>query len=163
MARVKQQYESRGFFGIGIVNNTDELNIGTLWRSAYILGASFIFTVDRKYQPQGSDVTSAWTRIPLYHYRDIDELKSHLPRAAPLIGVELSDDAVPLASFEHPDRAVYLLGNEQIGLSPRIVSACHALVSLPGNFSLNVAVAGSIVMYDRVSKLGSHLPAMSSL
>ena len=152
MARVNHHYDSRGFFGIGIVNNSDELNIGTLWRSAYILGAAFIFTVDRKYRPQGSDVTRAWTRIPLYHYRDIAELKAHLPRAAPLIGVELSDDAVPLTSFTHPDRAVYLLGNEQIGLSPPILEQCHALVSLPGHFSLNVAVAGSIVMYDRVSK-----------
>jgi tRNA G18 (ribose-2'-O)-methylase SpoU len=158
MSRVRHQYESQGFFGIGIVNNSDELNIGTLWRSAYILGASFIFTVDRKYQPRGSDVTRAWIRIPLYHYRDIDELKSHLPRAAPLIGVELCDDAVPLASFTHPDRAVYLLGNEQIGLSRRIIAECHALVSLPGHFSLNVAVAGSIVMYDRVSKVLPRLP-----
>jgi len=162
MSRVRDQYESQGFFGIGIVNNSDELNIGTLWRSAYILGASFIFTVDRKYQPQGSDVTRAWNRIPLYHYRDIDELKSHLPRAAPLIGVEFCDDAVSLASFSHPHRAVYLLGNEQIGLSPRIVSACHTLVSLPGNFSLNVAVAGSIVMYDRVSKVPPRLPGTGS-
>lgn len=42
--------QENGFFGIGILNNVDELNIGTLWRSAYILGASFIFTVDRKYK-----------------------------------------------------------------------------------------------------------------
>jgi len=161
MARVHHHYESRGFFGIGIVNNSDELNIGTLWRSAYILGAAFIFTVDRKYRTQGSDVTRAWIRIPLYHYASIDELKSHLPRAGPLIGVELADEAIPLASFRHPDRAVYLLGNEQIGLSERVLSQCHLLISLPGHFSFNVAVAGSIVMYDRVWKGGQRLPECS--
>jgi tRNA G18 (ribose-2'-O)-methylase SpoU len=66
-----------------------------------------------------------------------------------------------MVSFRHPDRAVYLLGNEQIGLSKRVLSQCHSLISLPGHFSLNVAVAGSIVMYDRVSKGGQRLPECS--
>ena len=74
MAVTSHVYESNGFFGIGIVNNVNHLNIGTLWRSAYILGASYIFTVDKKYKKQLSDVTQTWKKIPLYHYKDIDEL-----------------------------------------------------------------------------------------
>lgn len=158
MARVTQQHQRNGFYGIGIVNHNDALNIGSLWRSAYILGAAFIFTVGRQYRHQGSDVTSAWARIPLYHYPTLDELQAKLPHATPLIGVEMACEATPLPAFQHPDRAVYLLGNEQAGLSASQLSACHKLISLPGHFSLNVAVAGSIVMYDRVAKLPGVLP-----
>lgn len=152
MARLKQTYQQNGFFGIGIVNSHDELNIGTLWRTAYIMGAAFIFTVDRKYKKQTSDVVNAWQKIPLYHYDTIEALKQNLPYDTPLIAVELNDDAIELAEYQHPNRAVYLLGNEQSGLTRETLSQCHQTVKLPGTFSLNVAVAGSIVIYDRVSK-----------
>lgn len=153
MARLKQTYPSNGYFGIGIVNNHDQLNIGTLWRSAYIMGASFIFTIEGKYKKQTTDVVNAWQKIPLYHYDSIEELKKHLPYDAPLIAVELDERATDLAQFSHPNRAVYLLGNEQSGLTAEIVEQCHHIIKLPGTYSLNVAVAGSIVMYDRVAKL----------
>ncbi len=159
MTRLTQQYKGNGFFGIGILNNVNEFNIGTLWRSAYILGASFIFTVIKKYKPQSSDVTKAWTKIPLYHYKSVDELKSNLPHSTKLIGVEMAKQSISLDQFEHPLRAVYLLGNERIGLSEKNLQECESVVRLPGNFSLNVAVTGSILIYDRVSKIKSVLPA----
>ena len=37
---------------------------------------------------------------------------------------------VPLASFEHPERAIYLLGAEDHGLPPAIVRQCSHVVSL---------------------------------
>lgn len=153
MARLKQTYPDTGFFGIGIVNNADELNIGTLWRSAYIMGASFIFTVDRKYKRQTSDVVNAWQKIPLYHYDDIEGLLANLPYDTQLIGVELDESAKAIETFEHPHRCIYLLGNEQHGLPRQMLDKCHQLVQLPGDYSLNVSVAGSIVMYDRTAKL----------
>ena len=153
MARLKQTYTQSGFFGIGIVNNIDEQNIGTLWRSAYIMGASFIFTIDKRYKKQTSDVANSWQKIPLYHYESIEDLKQHLPYDSPLIGVELTKDAIMLPKFDHPARAVYLLGNEQSGLTREALSACHKVVQLPGDYSLNVSVAGSIVMYDRLAKV----------
>lgn len=158
MSRIKQDYASNGFFGIGILANSCEENIGTLWRSAFILGASFMFTIDKKYKPQSSDVTQAWNKIPLYHYQSFDDFYQNLPYAAKLIGVELDDSAELINNFTHPERAVYLLGNEQIGLPQSIRQKCHGLLQLPGNFSLNVAVAGSIVCYDRANKRNALLP-----
>lgn len=152
MSRVKNIEDDYGFFGIGILNTTDEINIGTLWRSAYLLGASFIFTVGKKYQLEGSDVTKAWTKIPLYHYQTFEELKQNLPFSTQLIAVEMSEEAKPVCEFEHPDRAVYLLGNEISGLPRQTIKACQSVIKLPGEFSLNVAVTGSIVMYDRMCR-----------
>ncbi len=152
MARVKKIIKDNGFFGIGILNNVNELNIGTLWRSAYILGASFIFTIDKKYKNQSSDITAAWTKIPLYHYKTFNDFKDHLPFSTKIVGVEMGEKSVSLGLFKHPDMAVYLMGNEQCGLHPIITEQCHALIKIPGDYSLNVAVAGSIVMYDRINK-----------
>ena len=58
------------------------------------------------------------------------------------------------AEFEHPHNAVYILGSEDAGLPPSILSACHEVVSIPSErySSYNVASAGSIVLYDRLAK-----------
>lgn len=152
------KYPHTAFYGIGIMQATQVVNIGTLWRSAYIMGASFIFTVDRKYKKQSSDVVTTPSRIPLFHYHDLDDLKAHLPNGAPLIGVELSEEATFVHHYEHPKRAVYLLGSETNGLSRKTLAECHQLIKLPGDFSLNVAVAGSIVMHDRITKIEHVLP-----
>ncbi len=158
MSTNKNKYPHTAFYGIGIMHGTNAVNVGTLWRHAYILGASFIFTVDRKYKKQSADVVVTPSRIPLYHYRDIEDLYSHLPHGAPLVGVELTDDAVMVNEFAHPRRAVYLLGSETNGLSDKVLQRCHSVVKLPGHFSMNVAVAGSIIMHDRISKIPHVLP-----
>ncbi|MDY0376369.1 MAG: RNA methyltransferase [Desulfobacterium sp.] len=158
MSRLSQKYQQDGFYGIGLMHSVKGLNIGTLWRSAYILGASFIFTIGNRYHPQPGDVTRTWTKIPLFHHDTFEGFYSGLAHDTRLVGVEMGEKAVELNSFDHPLRAVYLLGNEQVGLSCGVMEKCHSLVKLPGAFSLNVAVAGSLVMYDRVSKISHVLP-----
>lgn len=162
MARLKQQYASDGFYGIGILNAADETNIGTLWRSAFIMGASFIFTIEKRYKKQSSDVTRAWSKIPLYHYGSFEEFRDHLPYSTQLIGVELAEEATPLSEFTHPTRAAYLLGCESDGIPRPILDACHGVICLPGHFSLNVASAGSIIACDRAQRVGGPLPGPPS-
>jgi len=76
----------------------------------------------------------------------------HLPHDAQLVGLELDPRAEPVESFCHQERAVYLLGAEDHGLSKAAMQRCQHLVQLPGRASLNVAVAGSVVLYDRHAK-----------
>jgi tRNA G18 (ribose-2'-O)-methylase SpoU len=147
-----------GYCAIGILYHKRGYNIGTLWRSAYILGASYIFTIGTKYKKQTSDVLKTWSRIPLFHYDDFDEFRKNIPYDCRLIGIELSDKAIPLKTFKHPKRAIYLLGAEDSGLPQKVLEQCHEVIQLPGSYSLNVAVTGSIVLTDRVQKLDSKLP-----
>jgi tRNA(Leu) C34 or U34 (ribose-2'-O)-methylase TrmL len=162
MSRLKQTYASEGFFGIGILNPEIEENVGTLWRSAYIMGASFIFIIgSKKFRKQSSDVTHTWNKIPLYLHQDFDEFYQSLPYSTQLIGIEMAENSTPLHSFNHPLRSVYLLGSESCGLPDNVIKKCHSIVSLPGNFSLNVAAAGSILIYDRISKVPTPLPNRS--
>lgn len=149
---------NEGYFAIGVFRGKTEHNIGTLWRSAFILGASYIFTVEKKYKKQTSDVVKAWSRIPLFHYRNFEDLLKNIPHDCRLVGIELTDDAKLLHTFDHPKRAIYLLGAEDEGLPKEILEKCHYVIKLPGNSSLNVGVTGSIVLHDRITKIPSNLP-----
>ena len=136
------------FFGIGIHNPKTSENVGTLWRSAHILGASFIFVIGNRIKQQSSDTTSAWRSVPMYRYEDFNKFYQNIPYDCQLVGVELDDKSTPIESFAHPKRAVYLLGAEDNGLPPAVRETCHKLIQLPlGNY--NVAMAGTVTMYDR--------------
>jgi tRNA G18 (ribose-2'-O)-methylase SpoU len=143
----------RGYFAVGIHGGKCAQNTGMLWRSAQSLGASFIFTVGCRYlKYDRTDTTKAAMHIPLMHFRDMGELREKMPHGADLIGVELAEDAQPIREFHHPERAVYLLGAEDHGLSREALEACKRVIVLPGRYCLNVAVAGSIVMFDRIKE-----------
>ena len=142
----------RGYFAIGIENTKDAFNVGSLWRTADLFGAAFIFTIGRRYKTQASDTMKSARRVPLFHYADFEDFLGHLSHDAQLVGLELDPRAKPVESFCHPERAVYLLGAEDHGLSKTAIQRCQHLVQLPGRASLNVAVAGSIVLYDRHAK-----------
>lgn len=142
----------RGFFAVGVDQPKCEINIGTLWRTAHILGAAYLFTIGKRYRRQPSDTTKAWTHLPLIHWDTADDMRSHLPLGDRLVGVELADEAVALPDYEHWQQSVYLLGAEDRGISADVLSRCHDVVKLPGSMSMNVAVAGSIVMYDRIAR-----------
>ena len=142
----------RGYFEIGVYRSKTETNIGTLWRSAYQLGASGVFTIGRRYRQQPSDTTKTMRHIPLRHYLDIDEMLASRPVGAVLVGIEMN--GTPLSETEHPQQAIYLLGAEDTGLPREIARKCNRIISLESvrTPSYNVAVAGALVMYDRVYK-----------
>jgi tRNA G18 (ribose-2'-O)-methylase SpoU len=151
---MKKQWELKDeqFFGIGVYQPKTSHNIGTLWRTAYILGAHFIFIIDGKYNGQSSDTQKTWSKIPFYKYKDFDHFYESLPHSTQLVGVEIHENSTPIRNFDHPLRAAYLLGAENNGLPNRVIEKCHHLIRLPGEHSLNVSVSGSIVMFDRLTK-----------
>ena len=145
---------TRGYFAIGVEGISKAVNLGNLLRSAHAFGASFVFTIgaDANALEMRSDTSKAATHVPLYHWRTLAELK--LPRGCSLVGVEILDEAADLPSFPHPLRAAYVLGPERGALTAELAARCQHLVRIPTAFSLNVATAGAIVMYDRLRSLG---------
>ena len=142
----------RGYFEIGIYHTKAEVNVGTLWRSAYQLGANGIYTIGRRYKKQASDTPKVHRHIPLRNYEQFDEFIKHLPKEALLIGIEIG--GIPLSGYCHPERAIYILGAEDYGLPELVLSKCKQVISIESVRlpSFNVAVAGSLVMYDRFIK-----------
>lgn len=91
----------------------------------------------------------------MFEFTDSEALFDHLPHGCVPVAVELDERARPLQWYVHPERACYILGAEDNGLPRRVIDRCRDVVQIPGDYCLNVAVAGSIVLYDRVSKLGA--------
>ena len=139
-----------GYFEIGVYQPRTEENIGTLWRSAYQLGAAGIFTIGRRYRFQTSDTQHTQEQIPMRHFLTLDEFLENRPQGAQLVGIEMG--GTPLSTFRHPQQAVYLLGSESMGLPAHVLARCNAVVALESVVypSYNVAVSGSIVLYHRV-------------
>lgn len=141
-----------GFFEVGIFRGKTPSNVGTLWRSAYQMGAAGIFTVGKRYPNQASDTVQAFKHIPMREFEDMEALLAGLPCSCPIVAVEMGGK--PLSNFVHPERACYLLGAEDHGIPAAVLAKCHYVVSLPSVRieSYNVAVAGSLVMFDRQNK-----------
>jgi len=145
--------KDNGYFGIGCFGMKTHHNYGTLFRTAQILDADFIFLIGSRFVRQASDTMCSWRHLPLFEYSDFDDFQSHRPYDCKLIGIEMSTRSVPLVDFKHPKRASYLLGAEDNGLPRDIMDSCQEIISLYGERSMNVSVAGSIVIYDRIMKL----------
>ena len=148
----------RGYFGIGVERISKQLNLGNLMRSSHGFGASFFFTLGAQFSAvEGySDTSRATDHVPLYSWANLDQMA--LPAGCKLVGVELMEGAVDLPSFRHPLRAAYVLGPERGSLSQALVARCDHIVKIPTSFCVNVAMAGAIVMYDRVKSLGTFPP-----
>ncbi len=145
----------RGYFGIGVEGISKPMNLGSLLRSAHAFGASFAFTLGAAFDARAaarSDTSAAVASLPFHAHGGLADL--HLPRGCRLVGVELMDEAVDLPSFTHPSQAAYVLGAERASLSQDPVGRCDFLVKIPTRFCVNLAIAGSLVMYDRMISLG---------
>lgn len=144
---------ARGYFAIGVEGISKTVNLGNLLRSAHAFGASFVFTIGADNRAlMHTDTAKSSSHLPIYHWRSLAELK--LPKGCSLVGVEILDEARDLPNFPHPLRAAYVLGPERGALTPELAARCEHLVRIPAAFSLNVATAGAIVMYDRLRSLG---------
>lgn len=141
------------YFGIGIENYKYDENVGTLWRTAFIFGASFIFTIGKEYKRQRTDTVNCAKQIPMFHFEKIEDFIRFKPLDVVLIGIEMLKEALPISKFVHQKNSIYLLGSESKGLSDKAIKECNHIIQLPGKYSLNVSVAGSIVIFDRMQKL----------
>lgn len=141
----------RGYFGIGVERVSKAMNVGSLFRTAHAFGASFVFSIATDYDCRKAglaDTSDAARNLPLYEFDDARSLA--LPRDCALVAVEITDMAMALPSFRHPRCAAYVFGAERGGLSPELIELADHVVEIPTRFSVNLAIAGAIVMYDRL-------------
>jgi tRNA G18 (ribose-2'-O)-methylase SpoU len=146
----------RGDFGVGVEGVSKPMNLGNLVRIAHAFDASFFFSVAPrlKLSDANSDTSNAEGQLPFYSFDKPEDFR--LPLGCRLVGVEITEDAVELPRFRHPARAAYVFGAERYSLSPQMLSLCEFVVKIPTRFSINVGMAGAIVLYDRLVNLGGY-------
>ena len=96
-----------------------------------------------------TDPGRAYRHIPVIQVEDIFEA---LPEDCTPVAVELTDNAVGLPNFVHPERACYIFGPENGSISPEVLSRCSTSVKIPTVMSLNLGMTVNIVLYDRMAK-----------
>jgi len=159
------QWSNRKYFGMGIESIKYENNMGTLMRSAHCFNADFIYTIGAKYRETPGDTTKVSRGYTILHWTNPMEMRANTPPEAMIVGVEtpnrveevrangiIAPTPVEIIDFIHPDKAVYVLGNEARGLSDDMLAVCNHIVYITTNYCLNVSVAGSIIIYDRYIK-----------
>ena len=146
--------KARGYFGIGVEGISKPMNFGAVLRTAHAFNASFAFSIRAEFDVAAilaSDTSVAFNSLPVQLYDGVESFT--LPLGCRLIGIEITEDAIDLPSFTHPLAAAYVLGAEQDSLSPELQERCDFIVKIPMKFCVNLAVAGAIVMYDRMISL----------
>jgi len=130
-------------------------NLGTLLRTADAIGCLAVVQLGA-----GADSTdplalrgsmgSAFA-VPLVHTEDLAPIRAGAFAAFSLVGSDASADGTLWDAQALTGSAILCLGNEAHGLSPAVrsaLNACLALPMAPGVDSLNVAVAGGVLMYE---------------
>jgi tRNA G18 (ribose-2'-O)-methylase SpoU len=84
-------------------------------------------------------------------YGDVGRWLHRQPDETQIVGVELTDESIRLADLPAArTRTVVVLGNESYGIPPEAMELLDLAVEIPmigTGESLNVAVAGSLVLY----------------
>ncbi|HEX2580589.1 MAG TPA: RNA methyltransferase [Dongiaceae bacterium] len=147
--------EMRGYFGIGVEGISKPMNLGAVLRTAHAFRASFAFAIGSTFDAKEirlADTSEALANVPFHTYEALKDFV--LPMGCRLVGIEISPSAIDLPSFTHPPAAAYVLGAERDSLSPALQERCDYVVQIPTKFCVNLAVAGAIVLYDRMVSLG---------
>ncbi len=155
-ARQRARYR-RGLrpFALAAWQISKEHNVGTLVRTAHAAAAAEVILVgEREWNVYAARTAELYTTV--VELPDAAALLDHVRRRGySLVAVELDRTAVSLFEADYPERPCFLLGAELGGLPRELLDAAQLVVQIPqwGLVpSLNLAVAGSIVVYDHLAK-----------
>ena len=136
---------------------TDAENMGSLIRSAAAMGVERMVVTPDGVDPLSRRVlrVSMGAALRMATYTSLDPAADLTELAQRqgyrTVATALAANAVPLEAFEHDQRPLAIIvGNEASGLPPAVLRHATDCVTIPmqrGIDSLNVAVAGAIVLY----------------
>jgi len=147
---------------------TDPSNLGALIRTAAGLGASGILLGPGCANPYYRKTIRASMgnvfSVPLWS-ADLALLDTLRLGGAEIVGATLSEQAVSIDVWaaQQGGFLILILGNEGYGLPQEVLSRCTSEVSIPmarGVDSLNVAVAGGILMYELFGSASNLVPEL---
>lgn len=137
---------------IGLVNPKSPSNVAVVLRAAGCFDVSCINYTGKRYTQAKAfyeDTKKVRHDIPV---NTVEDLIASAPNEATLVAVELTQGAMPLPLFNHPDNAYYIFGPEDGSIPQGIIDACQHVVYIPTRTSLNLAVTANLVLYDRLAK-----------
>lgn len=153
---IKDDMRSSSFpLHIAIENLQHDFNIGSIVRSANAFNVAGVHIVGKRHwNRRGAMSTEKY--LELYHHPDVADFISWVEKdGMTVVGIDNIEGSQPLMSFEFPDNAVLVFGQEGPGLSNAMKVHCQQLVAIEqygSTRSVNVGVAAGIVLYEWVRR-----------
>ena len=131
-------------------------NVGSMFRSADAAGLSGLYLCGLTAVPPRPDIEKtalgACSTVPWDHWQDtLSAIGTVRAQGIQVVALERSAGAVPFDLFAYRFPLCFVVGHEVRGISPAVLNACEALVSIPmhgAKESLNVAVSFGIMAYQ---------------
>ena len=149
--------------GIILVNPKYDTNVAAALRACSCFGVHDLQYTGKRFSQGGK------ARIPRemrkrcykdvemkYSLRPFDNIGDAIP-----VAIEVVENAENLATFEHPENAVYVFGPENGSIPGVLLRHCHHFVMIPSRHCLNLAGAVYVTLYDRAAKRGDGLVALA--
>ena len=127
-------------------------NVGAIFRSAEAFGVSKIILVEGTASPdhiRAQRTSRGTTSVIPWSFMSESDVVSFLGTYEPDQVMALELGGVSINVFSFPSRGVAVLGSEEFGISPAVLSCCKSRVSIPmggAKGSLNVSVAAGILL-----------------
>lgn len=146
---------------IALVNPKYPANVGKAIRTASCFGIKQVWftgnrvslVADKKYRLPREERMKGYKEVELrqhdYFFNEYDRGK-----VTP-VAVEVRNNSELLPDFIHPENALYVFGPEDGSLTSVHLQHCHRFLVIPSKHCLNLAMAVSIVLYDRMAKSGN--------
>ncbi|MBQ5409673.1 MAG: 23S rRNA (guanosine(2251)-2'-O)-methyltransferase RlmB [Muribaculaceae bacterium] len=136
---------------------TDVRNFGAIARTCDCAGVSAIVIPEKGSVSVNGDAiktsAGALNYLPVCHEHSLKEAITYLRQSGCRIIGTSDKNSVNYTSEDYTGPVALVLGSEGKGISPEVMRQCDAFVKIPefGNInSLNVSVAGGIMMYEVV-------------
>lgn len=139
----------RGFAAIGLLQPKHDVNVGGVVRACGNYGACLLVIQGQRFQRQAGDTMKHYRHMPVLQ---VPDLRTAIPYDCVPVAVELNQDAAPLPSYRHPERAFYVFGPEDGGLGRNTLEWCRDVIYIPTNRCMNLAATVNVVLYDRLAK-----------
>jgi TrmH family RNA methyltransferase len=135
--------------GLALWRVADPGNVGTLIRTADGLGPAFVALSAGSADPTGPKALrasmGALFRVPLVPFDEVPGRRVAL----------VAHDGLAPAELDLSGPTTFVLGAEREGLPDEVLAACDVRITIPlagGAESLNVAMAGTIALYERARR-----------
>jgi tRNA G18 (ribose-2'-O)-methylase SpoU len=139
------------YLAVAIFNLHNDVNVGTIIRSANAFGAQEIAIIGRK-QYNTSAATGGQSSMKVQKFKITDEFLEYCTKEGfSLVSIEITSSAKSLYEYQFPEKTMLIVGNEGSGVPEKILSLSSAVVRIPQFGSvecLNVAVSASIACYE---------------
>lgn len=137
-------------FHVAVENWQHDLNIGSVVRTANAFLAAAVHIVGRRrWNRRGAMVTDRYQHV--VHHPTVDALLTWTrERDLTVLAVDNLPGAVPLETYDLPERCVLLFGQEGPGLSAAVRDGAEAVLSIAqygSTRSINAGAAAAIAMH----------------